>query len=398
MTNSDSKEPHSTLISFLNTRIGGEDPRWRDQIRDGASAVTDLTGEEVTFSAGFNDLVVDIGTSHNNHDRWEYYGYLPDTTLPSIVAPSSSVAKDTENRALRKLYDAYNSAISSVESGQDFGEYHQSLKSFLAPADSLRKHVLSYFPAVMKRTKGKRGVPLHKALAETYLEWHFGWKPLAEDVADAYVGLQNRHNHYDVLPIEGSARGLYDGTTSNGGFSQAIGSIIPISKVKTVSSYFVRYKGAVSTGAQDGSFSARQVLQLDLPHFLPTAWDLIPYSFIADYFVNIGEIVRAYSLGLRGCRWLLRDQITEVVKTIQYDCTVNWPNNPHPEYHLYELVRSGSSDWVRRRQVLRNNWNPAATVPSLQFSLPTSPWPYLNLGALILADALPVTSILSKLW
>jgi len=37
---------------------------------------------------------------------------------------------------------------------------------------------------------------------------------------------------------------------------------------------------------------------------LPVVWELIPYSFLVDYFSNIGQIIDSYSTQLGGVMWI----------------------------------------------------------------------------------------------
>jgi len=386
---------------YLNTFIGVQDPFWRDKVKKGQSATTNCSGTRLSYSLGFYSLRgASKSTLPNNHTSTfvEQWGYNHvSSTPPTIDVPSASVITDVTNRAIRKLVDRIDAARSSVESGQDFGEYHQSLRSFLRPVDSLKQYVLSYFPLVKKRTRGMRGHNIAKVVADTYLEWHFGWKPLAEDVADAYSGLTG-NTHLDVVPVYASARMPFSSTVSAPASLATLGPVTAKYRTRMISEYSVRFKGAVRTGCSvSGLLPTEAVLQLDLPHFLPTVWDLVPYSFIADYFVNIGDIIKCWSCGTRNLAWVQRTTRTITRRVIDTYGEVQLPLSPNTV--LTDTPGFGSHDEVIRTDFARLRIDDPGTIrPSLEFHLPTSPWPYINLGALLLSGGLPLQSQLLKAY
>jgi len=375
-------------FDYVNTFSGVSNPFWKDEIRQGRNAGTAASGGRTTYEIGFFSAFMEAYDASIPPNRYqsEWYGH-PFVDLPSGPAPQSSTVTSVTNRAISRFLDHADNARSSVESGQDFGEVRESLTSLVNPLSSLRRHVLSYFPSLKKvRAKYRKPIDLKKALADTYLEWTFGWKPLSSDIAQAYVGLQNRNRQFQLVPIHGSAKERFSGSQSsvlNAVDSQSL--LEQRTNTRSYSEYSVKFRGVVKTGAVNGSISAGQVLQLDLPHFLPTAWDLLPYSFIVDYFTNVGDVIRAYSMRKSDISWCMK-----TVRTVRHSDFSHTIHDAGNNWKLRGLYSPGDcNSMVETVSFQRSPTDPQTLLPSLMFEIPHGK-PWVNIGALILSRIKPL--------
>jgi hypothetical protein len=378
----------TNLGKVTRFRNGVKLPNWRDIVRNGQNATTPLTGSDYDFEYSYVTAGEEQRRLSGGGVYWsgaEYYGYpgYPNIWASSASAPASVVTSVT-NRCIRKFLDKAEAVRSSVEAGQDFGEYRETLHGMISPLGELRKHVLGYFPKVKKlRNLYKDAASLTKALADTYLEWTFGWKPLVSDIAQAYVGLQNRNRFGERQAIRVSATDNFPITlpttynlSSFGGFG-----LIQIT-YRVTGKYTVVMYGMIRTGVgTDGSVSRAQVLQLDLPHFVPTIWDLIPYSFIVDYFVNVGEIIRALSTIDSVFVWGGQDFITSRVQEFSDIVAVLNPLPPNAQV-LKRWARGGHARFTNR-DISRSILVPSGLIPKVQLTLPLSSKPWENMGAIL---------------
>jgi hypothetical protein len=369
-----------------STFSGTELPNWKSLIRQGGNATTPMIGvrysQDVAFGSDVVEWVpVDPSSTFITRGKDEFFGYGSNTMSPDYSADApGDIKTKVDNRALSKFISACNSARSSVEAGQDFGELKQTLEGIINPMGSLRRHTLGYFDKLMKVRRSTKRVNLPKALADTYLEWTFGWKPLAQDVGDAIAGLGNRKNTMSLVPVKGHAHDSYDGQTE--AYTHSSTSVfIHNGFVKSTSQYSVRYKGMVRTGAENGTIGVDQVLQLDLPHFLPTAWDLLPYSFIVDYFANIGDIVSAFSFCTSNLAWVCKTTRQESIREYAPSGQLKFQS---PLLHKITSQRA-ATDRSRFKKTTVGRNGPLVTdlIPSLQFSLPLSDKPWINMGAIM---------------
>lgn len=148
---------------------------------------------------------------------------------------------------------------------------------------------------------------------ETFLEFHFGWIPLASDI------------HSAVETVLGPVPyGTFQGTAKDSWDSYYLGP----GSARNISTFHagVRVKGEVGVNNPN----LYLLNQLGLLNPATIAWELVPYSFVLDWFSNIGQVLGQFTAfaGLDTSRvsWTFRSQanikkwITYLPgNTIQYD-------------------------------------------------------------------------------
>jgi hypothetical protein len=390
---------HGGLMANMpNTFSGNRLPNHAALIREGLNATTPLSATQArSDSPGFIDAAVQYSRVLGSPTRIqgaELYGITPlQNPDPGISSPPAGVVTDVSNRAKRKFLKKAEAYRSSVEAGQDFGEYKETIKGLTHPLQSLRHHVLSYFDSLKKLSRYKRhGIVPIKAVADTYLEWTFGWKPLVSDIAQGFVGLQNRSRFVDRQTIGCSAKATHSASTSNNATVNTAGGILQLSQdSRRYSEYKIKLYGMIRTGAQGGIVSRGTTLQIDLPHFVPTVWDLIPYSFIVDYFVNVGDIITALCTVNQTVVWAGESIVQTDVREFSPPRHVLF-YTPAQATLDYSYVRGGHCT-VTRKTVTRSIAPLSYFLPQVEFSLPDSSKPWLNIGAIIssrLAAVIPL--------
>lgn len=380
---------------WTDSLVGEKNAKWRSQVRLGLDATTNLTASSTEIIVEPFYVAVSSRQTDVPNTWWnaKSFGY-PSLNYTSIAPPSATVISATNNRALRKLFDAVDSIRSSFEGGQNIGEWKQVVGAVTNPLGSLRRYTLSHFDSLkkVKRRYGRDKLSLRKALADSYLEYTFGWKPIASDLAKAIVGFQNLDEHLDLVPFDVGASELYTGSDSTFNMPQNPNVWCVLAcRSKDSGTYQVRYKGTVRTGAVNGSISVVQASRLLPSDWLPTAWELIPYSFVADYFANIGEIIRGYSLRRSVFGYFVKTTRTlgqRVYTPVEARRAIG---SNSPNIKITSKTFSGGNARITFKSITRTKLSSTTLIPTFQVSLPLGSYkPWLNMGALLASRSEPL--------
>lgn len=381
--------PTKVRIAGLDTLAGFKNPKWKDLVRNAQPATTHCDGVYYTFDPVFltSGYCYYSKATPSVESVGEWFGYHS-MNLPVLQLAPGSIVTEVHNRCIRKFISACEATRSSVEAGQDFGEWKQTIESMIRPMSSMRKTIVDHYERLSKASRRYRAwdVPSRtKALADSYLEWTFGFKPLAIDIAQGYEGLRSRFRHMtNIVTVSAGATGTHTG--SNGSFNVSGQGLNVAGTKKSVSKYQERMKGGYRVGLQpDGSLLPVDVLQIrTLDDFKITAWDLLPYSFLIDYFVNVGDIIHASTAVSANLVWGNSTVRRQTIDTYQFKSVPNFIGSPSTTVITENYCKSGDSI-SSATSFTRDVLTPAQLIPDIRFSLPTSAKPWINIAALVLS-------------
>jgi len=301
--------------TWVDTVTGGTNPRWRSQIARGTQAGTTLVGSSESYRPLSFDVVetfdwvdptppgtANASKSHSGRLMLDVDNYITGTT------PSETIAN---NLALQHFVSKVRSKQSSIQGGVFLGELGQTVRMLRHPLGALRSGFPKYLASLKRRklTKGRPEVVRRqrkRILSETWLEYSFGWAPLFSDI-DSIIDtlVVPLPEHRETCWGVGVQRYASHGTTTFGSTPPQV--VVGWKQTKTVT---VKYYGMLAID-QPSQFSQKR-LGLDLSSFVPTAWEVLPWSFLVDYFTNIGHIVSAATLARQDLRWTMKTVITEI--------------------------------------------------------------------------------------
>lgn len=365
---------YKSVTSSKTSRHGGN---WRRKIALGQNATTVFDASKTTFLSvpAYSE---DFGWTHPTSTNPIYsrkyatfwWGYLG---IPSSL-PSDNSVSIAQNIALINLWKSINQQVTLFQGGTALGELTETLHMIRHPAEALHKGMVSYLQAIRKRVKQTKPRLRKRIVRDSYLEVVFGWRPLFNDIADAVDYLDKRQNQLvrTFLPIKGNGT---DVATSFASHYDLNGYVYIYSTIKSESKSQVRYKGMMkSTAVSPYTFNARQ-LGLSIENFLPTVWELIPYSFVVDYFTNIGTLIEAWSnqnVQIAWCQQTTRKISSQDVTGFYKKCTLQ-----RIQHDLW-IPGQGRATYESISRVPIND----IPLPVIQFKIPGMGLKWLNLAAL----------------
>lgn len=378
---------------FTETRTGRSLPSWKWRIATGRNATTE-------YSRNGYDLVVKPGTYTIVNpsacgappkvltQRWvgcRQAGLIPTSlTLPTI---SYGATQQARARFLASIKQAQQHI-----SGPTFlGELKESLQMIRKPSKYLAKNIDDYIKAcagVGRRNRRKiTSDMLNEDLHSLWLEYSIGWAPLISETkkgAEALSRLINEERK--TFQVSGGAR---DETKNVSVINSAISTIAyAVQKTTNSSEAFIGLKGAVRPKASGPTWKAMNLFGFNTREFVPTVWELLPMSFVVDYFVNVGDILSATYTDITGLYWISEQRGMTYTRSMDESQIVMRPNQ------TTSCTGSGGSWTLKKYTYIRSK--PVEIFPQLAVSLPGTPTQVLNLVALA-ASAKGASTKLSSL-
>lgn len=254
----------------------------------------------------------DVSGVYNTRPSGGYYmtstytGHCKGRTSPDAfpaVAISTAASKEI----------AANAAFASAAGGitqllVDLGEAHETIgmfKSVLRDAEILRQKSILYrnpktaWREIKRDLASFKSVPagLQAAFEKSngyYLQYRYGWRPLMSSLVNLSEAASAATGSTVRITGRGFSAGSSEVTKGLADMYDFLGSGKPIQR-----SYLETYKSLTEsyrTGVLcEINLSRAKRLGLSLNDVPSAAWELIPFSFVADWFVKIGDWIKAWT-------------------------------------------------------------------------------------------------------
>lgn len=367
--------------SWNNTRSGSSLPNWKQTIARHGNATT-------SFSATARDkYVVPItGFLQNNGSALQptikvrYNMRETDGGNYSGVNPSSIAVGAADISARSSFISQYRQARTAFQGGVFMGELMETVRMIARPARALREGVDRYHKDVKKRLRGGPSPSKRKSIVrDTWLEYSFGWAPFINDIRDASkLGCADPYQY--TQKITGVGTFDYKDTDRVSLAAQNTGWPRYFTYVETYNSGSVRYMGAALAENNPPSFPEQ--LGFSWSNLAPTLWELIPYSFLVDYFSNVGKVIEGLSTGSISLAWGCRTQRqisrVDIQSEIDADSITQAIGNKS-----WQGFVSGAGNVSDYRDINRTKISSVQLgITDLRFRLPGTSTKWLNIAAL----------------
>lgn len=394
--------------SVVKSRTGIGNPRWKVNIAAGVNAATAFTAYDQVINYVAPEWTIKIRHAPSDGSGWnpatakwysEFWvrngtGYLMPVLNSWTHLPLSDLQQKAKAQATRKLYAKVRSLHHQFEGGTFVGEIRQTISMLCKPASGLRRGMLEYSRRARALRAGRK-LPKHvlqRIIADLYLEAVFGWQPLLADIKDSLLAYKRLMD--DVRPTRFRIKGHETVSTDLGGGTVTDDGVMRWrinSSTEALCEHI--YYGAFKPSAVNnrGDPTMQRILELSgftLRDFIPTLWELMPWSFVADYFFNIGSMLAAAATDTSEVAWL--NQVTKIsstrMKRADPDFGYTLIAFPATDVRYKELQQTGHSGLFEYsyRTIVRTP-NVAMPIMTPQFRVPDL-WSKqtLNLAALFL--------------
>jgi hypothetical protein len=341
-----------------------------------------MTGryEDIEMRPGGTTLKVKVAGSLINTKTFNVVGNFA-AHQSSAPGDANSFLDVTRSIAMSKALRQIHKAQIAMSGGTFLGELGEAIHMLRNPAEGLRKAIKGQYLDKLAKLKRRDPNRWKKAISQSWLEGCFGWRPFIndlEDAAKAYQQIQEKSDRTTQIKAIGKASKLF--------LIEGPSLVAPISSfthkyyAETRHENFTIIRGQVRSLAATTALEQARVFGLTAGEFLPTAWELLPWSFLADYFTNIGDIIENAVTDTTGVTWLEQADVTQAKKEamMQHDVQSNmtgWGTN-----FIYCGGKPSYAKWTKR--VVSRTGVVTLRVPPLMLELPGSPMKQLNMLAL----------------
>jgi len=378
---------------LTRTRTGESNPNWRDQVKAQQNATTPMTGvyeyysgnrgrAKVTFK---NYLPPGLG-GPIAYETIEGDGLLPFNKIDWVTSIGTG---DAYNRALISYLKNARKAQQGFAGLTFLGELRESLKMIRHPAQGLKNLCSEWLNttgrARRKFGRSRKGTDKWKReLSSLWLEQAFGWQPLVNDINAAWRTYRNLRDRRDQVPVTGfgidtefvphRSETFYPHDFFTGQYRY---------NRRSTERAFVRFRGMVKLKTIGSNVDALEPFGFTFDSWIPTAWELLPWSFLIDYFSNIGDVLEAGTFSTANLAWTSQVSIVSQISEMQGQIYELASRNA-----LGENFISCEGDVMhsrRERRVVTRSPQAQLSIPTLKLEIPGHPAQWANMTALFAA-------------
>lgn len=357
-------EPQTRIYPDERSRTGDRVKGFRRLIQTGGNATSD-------FSAYDNKNSVTPGYSYYTRTntatgkvyREEFVGCYFTALYNSTEWDNTKCGvTKAEAQALSRLYGRIREVRTQMSGPIFLGELRENIRMLRRPAATIRDRLGGYISTLTKGKGRTNHKHLQKMISDTWLEYAFGMAPLLNDSRDAAIACARLINNQRRARIAayGKDQQFFDTGTE-------IGSAGTFRRKTRLNKVEVKYIAGIKSKVP-ATVTVKDVFGFNLQEFVPTVWNLLPWSFVVDYFANVGDILEALTQDVSDVAWICRLERHTGVTTLYNVLDTKAKLVPENGY-AKEAVSTPETRTYTQTSVLRSkviNLN----IPPLVFELP----------------------------
>lgn len=368
---------HNKTVKLPRTRVGNVNPDWQTDISNHVNATTPLSGEYTTHMRTYSESYMNA----SGNEVW-LNGQLAGNRSydPGKSSKSTTLAYQRAATSFRKrLIQAQRQMQGAVF----LGELGEAISMIRSPAKALRDALKNSYLDKLKRLKKRNPKTWRKAIPETWLEGCFGWLPFVHDLSDAslaYDELCQKDERFQKIKSFGKDESL---STAS---APALTSYAPRVNHMYLEHGFITdvamaiIRGECKAKAKTTTLDFLRPFGLTPDQFAPTVWELLPWSFLIDYFSNIGDIIELSVSDTAQLAWSNSTLVTE--KYHKYSTWHDVARQKSLSGQSYKSSYGNTAFSFWRHRTVSRSIGSDLSIPPLTFELPGRPAQWANMTAL----------------
>jgi hypothetical protein len=343
---------------------------WRHKIAKGQLTSPAATGNRSTVDVqdGFLEVKGWVNSTHSNANMRKN-GIAGAIYRPSSIPSALSYAPGPANRdAAASILAKYAATISRFQAQVAGGESRQALQMM----KSRGQKILASIPGLPARFKPPRrhfrdGREALKHAADTYLEWTYGMVPLFNDIKAGYKVLQEYRPPFRYIK-GGIATNPITNEIVSENRTAGSGVLRYNTSLREVETYSIFYScvARLYGGNVPGGSSLIDDAGFTVDSFIPSLYNLLPWSFLLDYFSNLNQVITGFS-------YYDSFPNTYCETTINEHKLIYWAGNARPQSSTFDsagTISQASTITVTSRNFSRVTHNGGLPFPRLHFRMP----------------------------
>lgn len=373
-TNGSAPASYSYFSGNCEVVSASNGPDWQDKLRRNPVLCGSMSASINTYQIKPSSHVITVRSGKNPPVSYWSYGDVQGFEDTWRLA-TASLTGGADSVASSQLIDRFQDAIQDVQSGPIIGE----LGSTLQTVNDLRRSAFNVFTtplrryptavsSFMRRRKGYRTSDFLKWSSNYWLKWRFALLPLVRDMNDLATAFNNKSRDFKYEYLVFKATGQKSMSYAGPIYQAGSGLMKFLTGYREFADCTVKYRGAVGTRGQGSDLKRYGLTQEE---FLPTLWEITPYSWLIDYATNTGDVIRTWSYRHTFDAGLQKT----VAQVLRGEIYGRRPNTKDflPLGLTLESEAFSSGTWRKESKIINRTVVQKLTVPNITFSIPGAP-------------------------
>lgn len=361
-------------ISYLTgeSYSGGDNARWLEAVKAGENATNALEAQKTFLE--FRPIDMQATLWYGPGQQLGIYtdgcrGYPQEQVVaqPDVSHSPSALAVCVAqfNQKLQEQMRPVQGLVFIGELRKTIGMIKQTGRRLATDIGKYHKRARKYLRSDYRSRKALKG------LSDLWLEHAFGWTPLYHDIAAAVKS----------LAVPRSNRVFVRGWGESRSIDTWVASPVAIGLMRALAIDVLHRNTNVSSAQQVAAldFSLLGVPEpvlvnsfqgvadrwgLTASQFVPAAWELIPYSFLVDYYINIGAVIDSAFTDRRAVAWGYLTQRTTAINEIRWSKCRQMPN------YYYPIISSNVPGYLKVGAKRFSRESGITTIPPIMIGYP----------------------------